>query len=105
MQYLDKIEVEQLLNVNNETIPLPDTICKDFFLQCDKKRFTLSLRNSPKPYSARIFIRLSRCLCSVLQLKVTNCFEIADDDDVPELKSFIGEILSSGSVFKVAKII
>ena len=105
VQYLDKIEVKQLLNVNNQVIPLPDTICKDFFLQCDKKRYTLTLKNSLKTYSSRIFTKLSRSLCSELQLKATKCFEIAEDDDVPELTSFISDILSCGSVFNVAKII
>ena len=48
---------------------------------------------------------MSRNLCSNLQLKATKCFEIADDDDAPELTSFICDILSCGSVYKVAEVI
>ena len=40
-----------------------------------------------------------------MQLKATKCFEIADDDDVPELTSFVCDILSCSSVYKVAEII
>ena len=62
----------------------------------------MTYRNSPKPYSSRI---LSRLLCSALQLKDTKYFVYDEDNDVPELMSYIGEILSCDSIFKVAKII
>ena len=52
VQYLDKIEVEQWLFVNNQNILLPDKIYKDFFLQYDKETYTLTLKNSPQSYSS-----------------------------------------------------
>ena len=80
-------------------------IFPDFFLKCVKHKYSLTLKDSPSNYSPRVFTKLSRNLCATLKLKGTSCFEIAEDDDVPELTSFISEILSCGSDFRVAEII
>ena len=105
VQYLEKIEVKLEIKVNNQVIQLQDTISPDFFIKYANKKFTLTLKNSPNNYSPRVFTKLSRNLCLTLQLKGTRCFELTEDDDVPELTSFVGEILRCGSDVGVAKII
>ena len=105
VQYVDEIQVKPQLNVNSQIISLQDRICQDFFLQFNNSKYILTLRNSPRVYPSRVFVKLARSLCSTLKLKATKCFEVAEDDEVPELSSFICEILSCGSVFKVAEII
>ena len=105
VQYLDEIQVKPLLSVNSQVILLQDTICQDFFLHFSNRKYILTLRNSPRAYPSRVFVKLARSLCLTLKFKGTKCFEVAEDDEVPELSSFICEILSCGSVFKVAEII
>ena len=105
VKYLTEVLVQPRLNINNEVIPLQDTICQEFFLQCHNDRYILSLKNASESYPTRVFRKLSKQLCLVLQLKATKCFEAHEDDEVPELVSFVCDILSCGSVFKVADVI
>ena len=105
VKYLTEVLVQPKLNINSEVIPLQDTICQEFFLQCHNDRYILSLKNASESYPTRVFRKLSKQLCLVLQLKATKCFEAHEDDEVPELVSFVCDILSCGSVFKVADVI
>ena len=105
VKYLTEILVQPKLNMNNEVIPLQETIGQEFFLQCHNEKYILSLKNTSESYPTRIFRKLSKQLCLALQLKATKCFEVHEDDEVPELTSFVCDILSCGSVFKVADVI
>ena len=105
VKYLNEVLVQPKLNINSEVIPLQDTICQEFFLQCHNDRYILSLKNTSESYPTRVFRKLSKQLCLVLQLKATKCFEAHEDDEVPELISFVCDILSCGSIFKVPDVI
>ena len=106
VQYLEEIQVNSFLSVNSQIFPLQDTVSQDFFLRHCESKYILSLKNSSNNYRSKVFSKLSRSLCSMLKLKSTKCFEVSDDDDdVPELTFFVCEIISCGSVFKVAEII
>ena len=105
VKYLSEVLIQPKLNINNELIPLQNTVCQEFFLQYHNDEYILSLKNSPESYPTRIFRKLSKQLCLILQLKETKCFELHEDDEVPELTSFVCDILSCGSVFKVADVI
>ena len=105
VEYLDQLQVKPQLHVNNEVIILQGTISQSFFLQfCDGK-FILSLKNTPRPYPTPVFRRLANELVIILQLKETKCFEFPEDGHIPELSSYIYEILSCGSVTKIGDII
>ena len=105
VKYLSEVLIQPKLNINNDLIPLQNTICQEFFLQYYNNKYILSLKNSPESYPTRVFRKLSKQLCLILQLKATNCFEAHEDDEAPELTSFVCDILSCGSVFKVADVI
>ena len=99
VKYLSEVMVQPKLDINNELIPLQDTICQEFFLHYHNDKYILSLKNTSESYPTRIFRKLSIQLCSILQL------EVHEDDEVPELTSFVCDILSCGSVFKVPDVI
>ena len=105
VEYLDELHVKPQLNVNNEVIPLQGTLSQNFFLQfCDGK-FILSLKNTSYRYSTQALRKLANQLVLVLQLKETKCFEFPEDGHIPELASYVYDILSCGSVAKVHEII
>ena len=105
VEYFDELHVKPQLNVNNEIIPLQGTLNQDFFLQfCDGK-FILSLKNTLYHYSTQVLHKLANRLVLILQLKETKCFEFPEDGHIPELASYVYEILSCGSVAKVSEII
>ena len=105
VEYLVQVQVKPQLHVNNEVIALKGTLGQNFFLQfCDGK-FILSLKSTLSPYSTPVFRKLSNELVVILQLKETKCFEFPEDGQIPELVSYIFEILSCGSVAKVGDII
>ena len=105
VKYVAEILVQPKLNLNNEVIPLQETISQEFFLQYHNEQYQLSLKNSSENYPTRIFRKLSKQLCLILHLKATKCFEVHEDDEVPELTSFVCDILSCGSIFKVPDVI
>ena len=105
VEYLDELHVKPQLNVNNEVIPLQGTLSQDFFLQfCDGK-FVLSLKNTSYRYSTQVLRKLANQLVLTLQLKETKCFEFPEDGHIPELASYVYDILNCGSVAKVSEII
>ena len=105
VEYLDRLQVKPQLHVDNEVIILQGTISQSFFLQfCDGK-FILSLKNTSSPYPTQVFRRLATELINILQLKETKCFEFPEDGHIPELSSYIYEILSCGSDAKIGDII
>ena len=105
VKYLDEILVQPKLNLNNEVIPLQETISQEFFLQYHNEQYLLSLKNTSESYPTGIFRKLSKQICLILQLKATKCFEVHEDDEVPELTSLVCDILSCGSIFKVPDVI
>ena len=105
VEYLDELHVKPQLNVNNEVIPLQGTLNQDFFLQFFNGKFILSLKNTLYRYSMQVFWKLANQLVLILQLKETKCFEFSEDGHIPELASYIYDILSCSSVAKVSEII
>ena len=105
VEYLDQLKVKPQLHVNNKVIDLIGTLSQNFFLQfCDGK-FILSLENTSHPYSTQVFRKLANELVNILQLRETKCFEYPEDGHIPELASYLYEILSCGSVAKVGDVL
>ena len=105
VEYLDKLQVKQQFKVNDEIIPLQGTLNQDFFLQFCNDKYILSLKNTSCQYSTQVFRKLANQLVLILQLKETKCFEFPEDGRIPELAAYVYEILSCGSVAKVADVI
>ena len=105
VEYLADISVKPQLVIGNEIILLPDTICQEFFLQCCGDRYILSLKNTPSSYHPQVFRKMSRHLCLALQLQKTKCFDLPEDDEVPDITSFVCDLLNCGSVFKLSDVI
>ena len=101
VEYLTDVVIKPQLIVNSEVISLQDTIHQEFFLQCNDDRYILSLKNTPNFYPTRVFRKMSKHLCTVLELQATNYFD-PPDDEVPELPSFVCDLLNCGSVFNLA---
>ena len=55
VKYLSEVLVQPKLDINNELIPLQDTICQEFFLHYHNDKYILSLKNSSESYPTRIF--------------------------------------------------
>ena len=105
VEYLDELHVKPQLNVDNQVIPLQGTISQDFFLQFWDGKYILSLKNTSYQYSAQVLRKLANQLVMILQLRETQCFESPEDGHIPELASYVYDILSCGSVSKVGEII
>ena len=105
VEYLADVLVKPQLILDDEVVLLQDTICQEFFLQNCDGTYILSLKNTPSWYHSRVFRKMSKHLCSVLQLQATQCFDLPEDDEVPELTSFVSDLLDCGSVFKLADVI
>jgi len=43
------------LNINNEVIPLQNTICQEFFLQYQNDKYIVSLKNTSKVFLQEFF--------------------------------------------------
>ena len=105
VEYLDELHVKPQLNVDDQIIPLQGTVSQNFFLQfCDDK-FILSLKNTSYQYPTQVLRKLANQLVVILQLKETKCFESPEDGHIPELASYVYDILNCGSVAKVGEII
>ena len=105
VEYLVDVLVKPQLIIDDEVVLLQDTICQEFFLQSCDGRYILSLKNTPSWYPPRVIRKMSKHLCSVLQLQTTQCFELSEDNEVPELTYFVCDLLNCGSVFKLADVI
>ena len=105
VEFLADVIVKPLLIIDDEVVLLQDTISQEFFLQSCDNGYVLSLKNSPSWYPPRVFRKMSKHLCSILQLQATQCFDLPEDDEVPELTSFVCDLLNCGSVFKLADVI
>ena len=60
--------------------------------------------NTNDHYPNTVFVKLAKQLSSNLRLKSTKCFEVTDDDELPELTGFVSEILQCNSVSKVSDV-
>ena len=60
--------------------------------------------NTNDHYPNTVFVKLAKQLSSNLRLKSTKCFEVTDDDKLPELTGFVSEILQCNSVSKVSDV-
>ena len=107
VEYLVDILIRPQLIIDGEVILLQDTICQEFFLQCSISgdKYVLSLKNTLSWYPPKVFRRMSNHLCSALQLQATKCFDLPENADVPELTSFVCDLLNCGSISKVADVI
>ena len=105
VEYLADVLVKPQLILNDDVISLNTTISEEFFLQCSDGRYILSLKNTPTCYPQKVFTRMSKHLCLALQLQETRCFDHPESDEVPELTSFVCELLNCGSVFKLTDVI
>ena len=105
VRYLADVIVKPHLNINNEVILLQDTIYQKFFLQYHDNKYILSLKNIPDHYTPEIFEEMSKQLCSKLKLQETNCFNLRKDVNVPELTSFVCQLLKCHSEFKLRGVV
>ena len=105
VEYLEEVLIKPKLVIGNEVTLLQDKICQEFFLQCGSDRYILSLKNVSSCYSMRTFRKMAKGLCLALKLQATKCFNLPEDDEVPELTSFVCDLLSCNSVFKIADVI
>ena len=106
VEYLADVVVKPRLVLNNKVISLNTTISEEFFLQCsDDGKYILSLKNTPKNYPQKVFRKMSKHLCLALQLQETKYFDHPEGDEVPELTSFVSDLLNCGSVFKLTDVI
>ena len=94
------------VTLGNKLIHLSNTINYSFFLEkLNNQHWILSLRNTNYGYSLSSFMILAKQLSSSLQLKSTGCFEVADDNGLPDLSTFICSILQCVSVTDIANVI
>ena len=94
------------VTLGNELIQLSTTIDCCFFLEkLNDHQWILRLKNTEDAYSLPDFMKLAKQLCSYLQLKSTGCFEISNDNGLPEVTTFVCSILQCASVSSIVNVI
>ena len=61
--------------------------------------------NTCDKYSRSVFLKFTKQLCSDLHLKSTNYFEVPDNSELPDLNTFICELLQCNSISKIPEVI
>ena len=103
--YNDLRAIPQVI-LEDKLIQLSTTIDRCFVLEkLNDFQWILRLKNTEDAYSLPDFVKLAKQLCSNLQLKSTGCFEISDDNGLPELTTFVCSILQCASVSNIANVI
>ena len=102
VQFLSSVKVQPKVSIGESVTPLDSILDKQFFLEKSLDNCcTLSLRNDQDLYPRTAFQKLAKQLCSKLRLKSTDCFTVTDDDELPELTSFVSDILQCKSISEV----
>ena len=106
IQCLNSVQVKPNIKIDDDFFPL-DVVMEHcfFFHKSLNQRWVLSLKNTHDHYPHAVFVKLAKRLCSNLRLKSTKCFEVTDDDELPELTGFICDILQCNSISKVVELI
>ena len=105
VEYLNNVQLQPKIKIGETVTSLYSILNVQFTL--DKSIngcWTLSLQNTQDFYPRTAFQKLAKQLCSKLRLKSTNCFNVTDDDELPELTSFVSEMLQSKSISEVLQI-
>ena len=106
VRFLTNVHVQPKLKIDGIITSLNGISNEQFFLELSLDNcLTLNLRNDQDSYQRSTFQKLAKQLCSKLRLKSTDCFTITDDDELPELTSFVSEILQCKSISEVVKTI
>ena len=105
VEYLEEVLIKQKLVIGNEITSLQDKVRQEFFLRCGSNRYILSLKNVSTCYTTWTFRKMAKGLCLALKLQATKCFNLSEDDEVPELTSFVCDLLSCNTVFKITDVI
>ena len=105
VQYLNTVHVKPYLEIGDSVIPVSDTVSYSFFLQkTTDQKWTLCLKNTRTAYSFLILLQLAKQICSKLKLKSTGYFDITDNDDLPDLATFVGLLLQCDSISSIASV-
>ena len=106
IKYYNNLHAIPQVTLGEKLIHLSNTINYSFFLEkSNDQQWILSLKNTNDGYSLSSFMQLAKQLCSSLQLKSTGCFEVADDNGLPELTTYVYTILQCASVSDIANVI
>ena len=103
VRYVKEVQLSLHLNIDDQTIPLYQTVSEDFFLESCGDEYTLFLRDIDS-YALHTFLKMSGNLCVALELNGAN-FEVSQYSGIPHITSFVNMILNCGSVSKIADII
>ena len=106
IQYLDAVDVKPYLKLHDGEITVSDKLSYSFFLEkFSDQQWTLSLKNTRSVYALPVFIKLAKQICSRLKLRSTGCFDVTDNDDLPDLAMFVSFVLQCDSVSGIASVI
>ena len=106
IQYLDTVDVKPNLVIEDNVIAVNDTLSYSFFLKkISDQQWVLNLKNTQGAYALPVFIQLAKQICSKLKLRSMGYFDVTDNDDLPDLATFVGFVLQCGSVSDIASVI
>ena len=106
IQYLDTVDVKPHLVIEDNVIAVNDTLSYSFFLKkISDEQWVLNLKTTQSAYALPVFIQLAKQICSRLKLRSTGYFDVTDNDDLPDLATFVGFVLQCGSVSDIASVI
>ena len=103
VRYVKEVQLSLHLNIDDQTIPLYQTVSEDFFLESCGDEYILFLRDIDS-YALNTVLKMSGNLCAALELNGAN-FEVSQYSGIPHITSFVNMILNCGSVSKIADII
>ena len=104
VRYVKEMQLSLHLNIDDQIIPLYQTVSEDFFLEsCDQYILFLRDLNS---YNLQSFLKMSDNLCETLELNGAN-FKVPRCSGIPHtcIASFVDMILNCGSISKIADLI
>ena len=105
VQYLNTVHVKPYLVIGDTVIPVSDTVSYSFFLdKITDQQWTLYLKNTQTTYSFLVFLQLAKQICTKLKLKSTGYFDITDNDDLPDLATFVGLLLQCNSISGITSV-
>ena len=108
IHYLDTVCIRPYLLIDENKISINDhdTLNNSFFLDeiCGQK-WSLYLKNTQGAYLFPVFLQLAKKICSKLKLNDTHYFDATNDDDLPDLATFVGLVLQCNSISSIANIV
>ena len=106
VRYLNTVDVQTYLAIDGDVIEVNNTFRYSFFLEkITDQQWTLNLKNTPNAYSLPVCLQLAKQICSKLKLKFTGYFDVTDNDDLPDLATFVGLVLQCDSVSSITSVI